>query len=130
MAVKTVNRMGQWVEERKRLAASAVHQALILGGAEAASMTPQDTSTLIDSKYNRVEAQGTKVVGIVGYTAEYAAALHAKDEARAKGQPRPLRDGKPHGNFWDPRGETHFLAKGFKKREGRINAVIKRGMKG
>jgi hypothetical protein len=57
-------------------AARGMTQALILGAAEAAVRTPIDTSTLINSQFRNVRTEGSRVVGTVGYTADYAVPVH------------------------------------------------------
>ena len=84
-------------------------QALILGASEAASMTPIDTSVLINSQFRNIDAQAGRIVGTVGYTAEYALAVH--DPANPQ-------------NFRRASAEKEFLKKGFEQAEPNIRAVI------
>lgn len=51
----------------------AMAQALIIGSTRAASYTPIDTSTLINSQYREITQNGTRITGRVGYSANYAA---------------------------------------------------------
>lgn len=83
-----------------------------------ANYTPVDTSTLINSQFVVVEKGPKGWYGKVGYTAEYAAALH-RMTGKLKGKPRAhfgtTAEGKPFGggtgvgNYWDPNAEPHFL---------------------
>lgn len=122
------NRLPEFVTRTERRAATAVRGALTLGGAEAASITPRNSSDLINSQYYWVDKQGSKIVGRTGYTAEYAAAVHAAT-GKLRGQPRPKEDGKSRGNFWDPSGEPKFLEQGFERNRANILAFIRRAMK-
>lgn len=99
-------------------------EILIIGAGRAATMTPIDTSNLINSQYRRVERGPFGAWGRVGYTASYASAVHNASGER-KGEPRP----NGRGNFWDPAGEPGFLTKGFDESRAQIQAAIKRGYK-
>lgn len=107
--VRVINRLPQFVEERQRRLARAMTQALVLGASEASVLTPIDTSTLLNSQYRRVEKDGEHVVGTVGYTAEYAAAVHDPENKQ---------------NFRRASAEKEFLKKGFERAEPNIRAVI------
>ncbi len=121
---RVTNRYSQFVDNVHNRAAGAMTQALVLGASEAASMTPRDTSTLINGQYKDVQRDGAQVRGRVGYEAEYAAAVHAA-KGKLKGQKRPKRDGKDRGVFWGPSGEPHFLAKGFERAHPKITALLR-----
>lgn len=113
---------------------------LIIGGGYADTMTPVDLGNLVNSRFRRVEKTADGWTGRYGYTADYAAAVHALS-AKLKGQPRSsvksfnTKSGatafaSQSGNFWDPMGEPQWLTKGF-EREGLadIKAAIVREMK-
>lgn len=133
MSTRIVNNMPRFVDEAQKKLARSMTQALILGGSEAASMTPIDTSTLINSQFNDVDAVGGKIVGTVGYTAEYALAVH-EASGKLKGQPRAdfgttsagvsFGGGTGQGVYWGPSGEPQFLKKGFEQAEPHIKAVL------
>ncbi|WHQ44207.1 hypothetical protein E8D21_11690 [Alcaligenes faecalis] len=95
-------------EIQGRRTEAAVYAVLSQGGAAAATMTPVDTSTLINSHFVEIKADGNKVTGRNGYSAEYAAAVHSAPGV-LKGQDRPGNQGQ----YWDPNGEPHFLTAGF-----------------
>lgn len=106
----------------KRRTEAAVYAVLDQGAAVADTMTPIDTSNLVNSRYSpQVSVSGTRVVGHVGYTAAYAGAVH-EAPGTLKGQPRP---GGDRGDFWDPGGEPQFLARGFEEVEPYIPAILK-----
>lgn len=103
----------------------AVYALLSQGAALAATMTPVDTSTLINSQYApQIEQSNGTTVGHVGYTAEYAKWVHDAPGI-LKGQPRAdfgktssnqsFGGGTGVGNYWDPAGEPKFLDKGMQE---------------
>lgn len=106
-------------------------EVLITAAGFAATMTPIDTSNLINSQYRKITAYGTRVVGAIGYTAAYAAAVHnAKGTLLGTNTPRSTSD-PSRGNAWDPDAEPEFLRKAFEDSDARaaIDAIVKRGMK-
>lgn len=104
---------------------AAVYAVLSQGAAAAATMTPVDTSNLINSQYApQIEHGQGKTTGHVGYTASYAGAVHAIENP-SSGVPRP----NGNGNFWDPSGEPGFLEKGFEEIKPSIPAILKRAYK-
>lgn len=107
---RIVNRMPQFVETVKHRAARGMTQALVLGASEASVLTPIDTSVLLNSQYRRVEQDGERIVGTVGYTAEYALQVHDPDNPQ---------------NFRRASAEKEFLRKGFERAEPNIRAVLK-----
>jgi hypothetical protein len=118
------NRFPQFVDNVQNRAAGVMTQALMLGASDAVSLTPRDSSNLINGQYKDVQRDGTQIRGRVGYVAEYAAAVHAA-KGKLKGQKRPKREGKDRGVFWGPSGEPHFLAKGFERAHPKITALLR-----
>lgn len=106
---RITNNLPQFVGRVQIQAARSMTQALILGASEAASMTPIDTSTLINSEFKHIEAQAGRIVGTVGYTAAYALPVH--DPANPQ-------------NFVRASAEKEFLKKGFEQAEPNIRAVL------
>ena len=106
---RTSNRLPQFLAAVEQKAARGVTQALILGASEASVMTPVDTSTLLNSQFRMVDKEGSKIVGTVGYTAEYAADVH---------------DPNIKQRFRRSTAEKEFLRKGFEESEPNIRAVI------
>lgn len=106
---RTSNRLPQFLAAVEQKAARGVTQALILGASEASVMTPIDTSTLLNSQFRNVAKEGSKIVGTVGYTAEYAADVH---------------DPNVKQKFRRSTAEKEFLKKGFEEAEPNIRAVI------
>lgn len=112
-----------------------IQSALLIGGAQAAIYTPVDTSTLLNSQFREVMVNGTRITGRVGYSANYAAFVHAMS-GKLKGQPRAhfgkTSEGKEFGggtgtgNYWDPHGEPQFLTKGVNEARDQIDAVMRK----
>ena len=103
------NRLPQFLAAVEQKAARGVTQALILGASEASVMTPIDTSTLLNSQFRNVTKDGSKIVGTVGYTAEYAKYVH---------------DPNVKQNFRRSTARKEFLKLGFEEAEPNIRAVI------
>ena len=103
------NHLGRFIAQTKAKAARSMTQALIIGASEAASMTPIDTSTLLNSQFKRVDVEADKVTGTAGYTADYAI---------------PVHDPSNPQNFRRASAEKEFLKKGFEQAEPNIRAVI------
>lgn len=123
-----VNRLPAFVSETERRAGRAVTQALVAGGAGLARLVPVDTSTLLNSQYRQVNYQGGAVVGRIGFTAEYALAVH-EASGKLKGLPRPKRNGRGQGVYWGPSGEPRFLEKSFEEASVQVHAALRDGMR-
>lgn len=107
--VRIVNNLPAFVSATQMRAVRGMTQALILGASEAAARTPIDTSTLLNSQYRDVQQEGDTIRGRVGYTAEYAAAVHDPDNPQ-----RFRRQG----------ATKEFLRLGFEDAEPNIKAVL------
>nr|DAE47716.1 MAG TPA: Minor capsid protein [Caudoviricetes sp.] len=105
-------------------AVRAVKSANYIIRTEAAVYTPIDTSNLINSQFDVVEINGTRITGKVGYTARYAYYVH---EASGKLMGKPRRSGK--GNYWDPEGEPKFLELAANRTKELVYRTIRREMK-
>jgi len=114
MATRVVNRLPQFIDSVERRGARGMTQALVLGASEASVLTPIDTSTLLNSQYRAVRADGHRVVGTVGYTADYAL---------------PVHDPSHPQNFRRPSARKEFLKVGFERAEPNIRAVLKGAIK-
>lgn len=102
----------------------AIKSALLIVAPEAARMTPvAKSSVLINSQFQEVMVNGTRITGRVGYSANYAVYVH-EAKGTLKGKPRPLSQGG--GNYWDPAGEPQFLKKAGDETRNAIDAVIKK----
>lgn len=106
---RITNRLPQFLTAVEQKAARGVTQALILGASEASVMTPVDTSTLLNSQFRNVTKDGSRIVGTVGYTANYAKYVH---------------DPNVKQRFRRSTAEKEFLKKGFEEAEPNIRAVI------
>ena len=110
MSARIVNKLPQFINVTERKAARAVAQALVLGASEASVLTPIDTSNLLNSQFRSLRKEGSAIIGTVGYTADYAMAVHDPSHPQ---------------NFRRPSAEKEFLRKGFERAEPNIRAVIK-----
>lgn len=108
-------------EVQGRKVGRAIKSALFIIGADAATMTPIDTSYLVNSQYQELLVNGTRVTGRVGYSANYAVYVH---EASGKLKGRQRANGS--GNYWDPSGEPKFLEKAFKDNYDKVAAIIRK----
>ena len=123
---RVVNRLPQFIAATQVRAQRTVLTMLIPIGSEAAALTPRETSNLINSQVRQVEASGTRVQGVIGFTAEYAAAVHeAPGTLLGTNTPRP--SGK--GVFWGPSGEPEFLAKGAEQAKPLVEQALRAGMR-
>ncbi len=128
--VRVVNRMQQFLTATQARAQRTALAMLIPIGSEAAGMTPRETSNLINSQYRDVQQSGTRVTGRIGYTAEYAAAVHeAPGTLLGTNTPRPKRDGISKGVVWGPSGEPEFLRKGAEQAKPLVEQALRRGMR-
>ena len=113
------------------MAEKALTEVMIVAAGYAATMTPIDTSNLINSQFRQITKSGKTVSAMLGYTAAYAAAVHDK-KATTLGKNIPRSRSDPsRGNFWDPDAEPGFLRKAFEDSDARadIDAVVERYMK-
>lgn len=126
MPVKGIERvkinLGKKLEEiSDQKTEKAVYIIASQGRAVADTMTPVDTSNLINSGYApKITKTDSGVRADVGYTAKYAFSVHEKP-GTLKGTPR--KNG--NGQYWDPSGEPQFLAKGFEEIKPKIKTILK-----
>ena len=135
MGVKGIERVrtrvGQvFADIRKDKTRDALYAILSEGSAVAATITPVDTSFLVNSM-TKPQISGTS--GSVGYMAEYAKWVHAMS-GKLKGQPRgdfgttrsgtSFGGGTGKGRYWDPNGEPQFLTKGFDRIKPGIPKIL------
>lgn len=93
----------------ERRAQRAVTVALIIGSGYAAVMTPIDTSFLINSQYRKINKRMGGFSGLIGYTANYAAAVH--DPANVQ-------------RFKRAGAQKEFLRKGFEENMKEIDEQV------
>ncbi|HEI6961455.1 TPA: HK97 gp10 family phage protein [Yersinia enterocolitica] len=97
-----------------RKAVRAITKALIIGASQAALYTPIDTSTLINSQFRDISANGTRLTGRVGYSANYAIYVHDPNVKQV---------------FRRATAEKEFLTKGFADSKQAIEKAIMEEMK-
>ena len=130
-AIKKTNEIARDIAEVR--AERGVTACLVTGQAFASMLTPVDTSFLINSQYRSVKSEKGRVIGAVGYTALYAAAVHGMS-GKLKGKPRghfgktkdgvEFGGGTGNGRYWDPAAEPGFLTKGFEDNKELIDQAF------
>lgn len=125
---RIVNNLSAFTEKVQVRAARSMTAALVVIGSEAAARAPQDTGTLINSQFKNVRRDGARIVGSIGYTADYALPVH-EAEGKLKGQPRPKENGRDHGVYWGPHGEPEFLRKGAEAARSEVERILIAGLK-
>lgn len=106
---RITNKMPQFIADRQRQAARGMTQALILGASEASVLTPIDTGNLLNSQFRHVENQDGRIVGTVGYTADYAVPVHDPEHRQV---------------FRRASAQKEFLKQGMENAEPNIRAVL------
>lgn len=129
MPVKGINQVNRSLDRISDQICEAMLQkglyiAATVGAGYATLMTPVDTSNLINSQYIKVNKGLTGSNAVVGYTANYSAAVHGKP-GKLKGKPRANKNGK----YWDPQAEPEFLSKGFNDNLNEIWSAFNKAMK-
>jgi phage tail sheath protein FI len=112
--VRITNRLPQFAAEVERKATRAVTKMVITGAAHASLYTPIDTSTLLNSQFKRIVQNGSKVIGIVGYTAGYAA---------------PVHDPVVKQTFRRATAKKEFLRLGFEESADLLRSIVQQEMK-
>lgn len=115
----------------------AIQSSNLVIGAQAATLTPVDTSTLLNSQFREIIVNGTRITGRIGYSANYALYVH-NASGKLKGQPRAhfgktragqeFGGGTLTGNYWDPNAEPHFLTKGGEQSREDVDRIFKKEM--
>ena len=81
---------------------------------------PIDTAALINSRFRQVEKVAGGFIGRIGFTENYAAALHERTDWRPK---LPNTDGKKGGGY-NPDATHHFLARGVDESRADIKKLL------
>ncbi len=95
---------------QRRKVVRAIQSAMLIGSTQAALYTPIDTSTLLNSQFRELNANGTRVTGRVGYSANYAVYVH---------------DPAVQQTFRRVTARKEFLTKGFEDSREQIDAVMR-----
>jgi len=111
---RITNKLPQFADAVERKATRAVTKVVITGAAHASVLTPIDSSNLLNSQFKRIVSHGSKVIGIVGYTAGYAAPVHDPDVKQT---------------FRRPTAQKEFLRKGFEESETLLRSIVAQEMK-
>ncbi|MDE9544774.1 HK97 gp10 family phage protein [Xenorhabdus bovienii] len=99
---------------RGRKVVRAMYKALYIGSAQAALYTPIDTATLINSQFRDVRADGVRLTGRVGYSANYAVYVH---------------DPKVKQSFRRATAKKEFLKSGFNEMKSQIDKAVAQELK-
>lgn len=128
---RIVNRLPAFVAATQPRAVRVLTQVLLRIGSEVAPLVPIATSTLINSQYRDVQMRGTALVGRIGFTAEYALAVHeSAGKWRGQGIRRPKDNGKDRGFYWGPNdGQPQYLAVAGERAAADVASIITRGMR-
>ena len=125
-----INRMIDSFEGRRTV--RAIYSALYYIGLVSTEKVPIATSTLLNSQFRDVIAQSGRVTGKIGYSANYAAAVHeAKGVLLGTKTPRPVEPGEQPGsmgNVWDVTGEPKFLEKPAEDARSKVQDIILKEM--
>lgn len=143
---QAVERTSQIVDEIiATKAVRALKSATYIIRTESATLTPIDTSTLINSQFDTVEVSGMRITGKIGYSADYALYVHrapgtlkgkprahfGKTSNRSEFGPKQVKEfggGSLTGNYWDPNAEPQFLTKAAQRTKDLVDGVIKKEM--
>lgn len=128
---RIVNNLPQFVATAEQRAARTLTAVLVRISSEVAPLVPIATSTLINSQYRDVQMRAGTLTGRIGFTAEYALAVHeAAGNWRGLGIRRPKDNGKDRGFYWGPNdGQPQFLAVAGERAAADVASIIKRGMR-
>lgn len=95
---------------------------LIVIQSRAQFYTPQDTNALINSQYRQIISKDERMtVGRVGYTQNYALALHE----RLGWKPRPPGTPGKRGGGYNPNARPKFLQLGYVESKDDIQRIIR-----
>ena len=121
--IKNLNKAIRGIKGNTR---SGILAAINLVQNKSQDLAPVDEGILMNSAFAKMASAkgliGNKIFGIAGFTSEYAAAVHEKEE-KNRGKPRTGKDSK--GNYWDG-GENKFLEKAVMRNISTILNLIKR----
>ncbi|MFP1879789.1 HK97 gp10 family phage protein [Lonsdalea quercina] len=109
---KSINDLLNDTASKKAIA--AMYKGLNIAALQAAIYTPIDTSTLINSQFREVGFKGSRIVGRIGYSANYAVYVN---------------DPNVPQNFRRSTAQKEFLRKGFEDSKDQVIEAIKEGMK-
>ena len=124
---RIVNHLPQFVATTQQRAARTLTAVLVRIGSEVAPLLPIDTSTLINSQYRNVQMRGSALVGSIGFTAEYALAVH-ESAGKWRGLNKPRQSGR--GFYWGPNdGQPKFLAIAGERAAPDVASLIKKGLR-
>ena len=86
---------------------SAMAKVLSIGMTGAKELAPLEYGTLMNSAFRRIEKTPAGIMGVAGFTVNYAIYLHQNPNW----SPRPVNMKK--GPSWNPNASPKFLERGF-----------------
>lgn len=104
----------------------ALKSATFIIRTDSATRTPIDTSKLINSQYDTIVFEGTRITSKIGYSAKYAVYVH-ESKGYAVGKAIPRASG--NGNYWNPHGEPKFLEKAADATKILVDKAVAKEMK-
>lgn len=104
-------------------------KATLLVKREAMKITPVDTGNLVNSAFSNVMVKGKDIVGTIGYTAAYAAAVHEMIESKSIKGPGGMVEFQRGVTFQKPGAQAKFLETPLKKNAKKILRIIKKEAK-
>lgn len=113
------------METQSKKAKIAVTKASFVIGSRSDFYVPIDTSALLNSRFNRTIALTSGYRGIIGYTQNYAAALHERTDWSPK---PPGTPGKRTGGY-NPSAKPKFLEIGAEESAQTIERIFIEEMK-
>lgn len=128
--------VGQKLTESIAMIKGNVYEGVAVAGqfvkGEAQSLTPVDQGVLRQSAFSQMAGDKSKFATVVGFTAEYAPAVH-EAPMTLKGQPRAgfgktaggkeFGGGSGKGRYWDG-GENKFLEKAITRNLSKVFNII------
>lgn len=92
----------------------AMYRSLKTVALQSAHYTPEDTGTLVNSQYTETLVRGKRLIGRVGYSANYALFVH---------------DPSVKQTFKKPSARKEFLKLGFEESKEEIDRIIEEEMR-
>lgn len=118
------NRVRETFAEINAKQEKVVTSILILAQTKATFYTPQDTNNLINSQYRQVRREGNSTRGRVGYTQDYALALHGDQTKSPLWKPRPADSPGKKGGGYNPNAKPRYLERGAEEEIDNMRRVI------
>lgn len=116
--------MAKLLEKKHKAIESAMGSIVLRIKSDAVRLAPSDYANLRGSAYANTENRLGKIIGIVGFSANYALFVHENLEQKGKGTKRA----SGRGTTWN-NGEPQFLFKAVNRNKDYIKTKLKEAMK-